>query len=135
MTCEVIDSGRPGRCDGDMTPQISAVPWDATLRVVIWCDAALSALVALLGAASPLVAFLPVSPAAVAVLGVAVPATALLLAALGAVTAVLLAARVRAGHLAIPAGLRVPWPGAARAAVDGEVRIGGSAGCGIGASP
>ncbi|WP_285649952.1 hypothetical protein [Actinomycetospora sp. NBRC 106375] len=93
--------------------------YDATLRAVIRADAFLSAAVALLGMLSPVLIVLPVPPTAVTAIGVAAIAAALVLAALGAVTAVLLAARMRAGHGHAPPGLRLPLPAGMRPDLDG----------------
>ncbi len=123
MTCEVIDLETAPRSAGAVDPT-PAVPfrYDAGLRVVIWTDALLSAAVTLVAVASPVVIVLPLPPPATAVVGIAVLAAALVLAGLGAVTAVLLVARMRAGHGHIPRDLRLPLPAAMRPDLGTSVR-------------
>lgn len=111
MTSAVIDALRfPG--DGGRMTRDVPVRFDATLRVVIAADAFLSAMAAMAGVAGPVVALLPMTSSSGTVVGLVALGAALLLAALGAVTAVLLALRMRAGHDAVPRGLRLPLPAA-----------------------
>jgi hypothetical protein len=121
MTSEVIDAMiRPG-CARPMDTTHDAARFDTVLRAVIRTDALLSAALAVVAVLSPVVIVLPVPPAAVTVIGLGALAVALLLAGLGAVTAVLLVARMRAGHGHIPAGLRLPLPAAMRPDTDDRV--------------
>ncbi|NMO89750.1 hypothetical protein [Actinomycetospora sp. TBRC 11914] len=94
--------------------RVPPVRYDTSLRVVIWTDALLSAVLALAAVAGPVVVVLPVPPGAATTIGLVVLAAALVLAALGAVTAVLFVARMRAGHGHVPPGLRLPLPAAMR---------------------
>jgi hypothetical protein len=121
MTREVIDAmtsrGWTGRVDRSAVDRTAVDPpfrYDTSLRVVIWTDALLSAGLALVAVLSPLLIVLPVSTAAATAIGLVVLAAALVLAALGAVTALLLVARMRAGHGHVPPGLRLPLPAAMR---------------------
>jgi hypothetical protein len=94
-------------------PRASVEKYDRSLRVVIWCDAFLSAAAALLGAVvSPVVAVIGVPRGALTALGVTVLALAGVLAACGAITAVLLARRMAARQFLMPRALRIPLPAA-----------------------
>jgi len=97
-----------------MTDGRTATPkYDRTLRVVMWCDAFLSATAAVLAAiVSPVVAVLGLPRGALTALGVAVLACAGVLAGCGAVTAVLLARRMVARQYLMPVALRIPLPAA-----------------------
>lgn len=116
MTCEVIDVTTSWACAGPVnsTPVVPAFRYDASLRAVIWTDALLSAALALVAMFSPLLVVLPLPAAGAITIGLVVLAAALVLSGLGAVTALLLAARMRAGHGHIPPGLRLPLPAAMR---------------------
>ena len=112
MTRDVIDGAPSSACAGGMDAPVVPFRFDASLRVVIWTDAALSAALALLAVLSPVVIVLPLPSGATTGVGLAALAAALVLAGLGAVTAVLLMMRMRAGHGHAPPGLRLPLPAA-----------------------
>jgi hypothetical protein len=89
---------------------MNTIRFDRTVRVVIWLDALLSALLALLCVvASPVVATLGVPRGSGLVLAVALIGCAVVLAAFGAVTAVLLSLRMRDGGYDL-AKVRLPLP-------------------------
>ena len=112
MTSDVIDGAPSSACAGGMDDPVVPFRYDASLRVVIWTDAALSAALALVAVLSPVVIVLPLPPGATTGVGLAALAAAVVLAGLGAVTAVLLMMRMRAGHGFVPPGLRLPLPAA-----------------------
>jgi hypothetical protein len=120
MTREVIDASLGPECAEavNVAPPVPAFRYDAGLRAVIWTDALLSAALALVAVLSPVMIVFPLPSAATTAIGVVVLAAALVLAGLGAVTAVLLGARMRAGHGHIPPGLRLPLPAAMRPDLD-----------------
>ena len=84
---------------------------DRTLRLVMWWDAFLSLVAALLAiVALPAVMLADLPRSLEVAVGVAAIAAAVVLAACGAVTAVLIALRMRRGEDALPEQLRLPLP-------------------------
>ena len=89
--------------------------FDRTLRVVMWLDAFLSFLVAVLCmVASPAIAVVGLPHRIVAGVGTASVAAAIVLAACGAVTGVAIMVRLRAGIVDLPSDLRLPIPAGMR---------------------
>ena len=85
--------------------------YEAPLRLVMWWDAFLSLIVALLAIlALPAVMISDLPRSVVVVVGVAAILAALVLAACGVVTAVLIGLRVRRGDDRLPQRLRLPLP-------------------------
>lgn len=98
-----------------------ATRYDGVLRVVMWLDAFWSVAFVLAGvAAVPVVAVVPVPTGVRLAVGVAALVAGVFLAACGAITAVLLAARMRAGNYYLPTRLRVPLPGPMRPDLDSQ---------------
>ena len=85
--------------------------YDASLRLVMWWDAFLSLIVALLAiVALPAVMLAHLPRSVVVAVGVAAILAALVLAACGVVTAVLIGLRLRLGDDRLPERLRLPLP-------------------------
>lgn len=96
--------------------------FDRSIRVVMWLDALLSLVVAVVCIlAVPLVAVLGFPRGAVLGLGLAALGCAAVLAGCGAVTAVLLTIRMEAGDYGLPVGLRLPLPAWMRPSVGDGV--------------
>jgi hypothetical protein len=95
-----------------MTGTVTTRPrFDRALRAVMWTDAFLSAVVAVLAAvAGPIVAAVGLPSGLTAGFATAALGCAGLLAACGALTALLLIGRMRAGQYDMPVGLRLPLP-------------------------
>jgi hypothetical protein len=87
------------------------VAYDKALRIVMWWDALLSLVVALLSiVALPAVMLADLPRSTVIGVGIAAILAALVLAACGIVTAVLIGLRLRTGDDRLPASLRLPLP-------------------------
>ena len=88
---------------------------EGALRFVMWWDALLSLVAALLCIVGlPVVMFADVSRSIAIVVGVTAILAAIVLAACGIVTAVLIALRFQSGNDSLPAGLRLPLPAVMR---------------------
>src|SRR4051794_23119316 len=96
----------------DVDQRHHARAYDGTLRVVMWWDAFLSLVVALLAiVALPAVMLSDLPRSLVVAIGVAAILAAIVLAACGLVTAVAIALRLRLGDDRLPERLRLPLPG------------------------
>ena len=85
--------------------------YDAPLRLVMWWDAFLSLIVALLAiVVLPAVMLADLPRSVVVAVGVAAILAALVLAACGVVTAILIGLRMRDGDDRLPGRLRLPLP-------------------------
>lgn len=91
---------------------------DRLLRIVMWCDAALSVAMVVIGVlGAPVVAVVAPGPSAQLVLALAALVSAALLAGFGAVTAVALMIRMHHGVSGLPAQLWLPLPDPLRPAM------------------
>lgn len=89
--------------------------YDGALRLVMWWDAFLSLVVAVLAiVALPAVMLSDLPRSTVVAVGVAAILAAIFLAACGVVTAVLIGLRMRLGNDRLPASLRLPLPAVMR---------------------
>jgi hypothetical protein len=89
--------------------------YDGTLRVVMWWDAFLSLVVALLAVvALPAVVLSDLPRSTVIAVGVAAILAALVLAACGIVTALLIGLRLHHGNDQLPERLQLPLPAVMR---------------------
>ena len=85
--------------------------YDRTLRAVMWMDAFLSLLMALVClVAAPVLTAVDVSHGVAVGIGIAGFACAVPLAAFGAITGVLLMMRMHAGAYGLPPRMRLPLP-------------------------
>lgn len=93
-------------------PPLQTGAYDDALRLVMWWDAFLSLVVALLAiVALPTVMLSDLPRSTVVSVGAATIVAAIFLAACGVVTAVLIGLRLRVGDDRLPARLQLPLPG------------------------